>query len=328
MLSDLLKTIDELTTNQPNRVKLTVTTKLKNIEDEEAKNFLKSLYASSNPTKKILGSVFNSIITQKRFAFLLTKNILSELVESDPNLKRNTINTQAWNEVVAALLDPQNAILERIKEPTAGRGGLPGVYLVVNFDLKSLISRLATKNLEALHKQQALDLYDEYEQKSSEKSQLKVLRVGENRIEEARGGKKDKEHVFVNKTPAPLKEETGIQTTLPEDCPYDGDQLFTLSSACTSFLNGIKKQFGADAIKQFQGRQNRVKTIKNILAHIEASKIDLIDPELISQFVQTGVSEIIFKNKENSANATLLEEINDAVQSQVASRWFKSGDIV
>ena len=71
------------------------TTKKSQMPAGEPWDLIKALYASKDPGQRILASLLNAIFTSKMIVFLFSKRIMTNILEADKNLNRNTLDSSA-----------------------------------------------------------------------------------------------------------------------------------------------------------------------------------------------------------------------------------------
>lgn len=86
------------TITRPEQVKLSATvTALEDLE-EPLKSSLEEGYSGKKLNAKIFAALINAAVTQSKVTFLFSRNILQDILASDSNLKRNTVDGNEFKE--------------------------------------------------------------------------------------------------------------------------------------------------------------------------------------------------------------------------------------
>jgi hypothetical protein len=119
-------------------VKLTRTKPIDEYEDEEIIKILRKFYFSNDPTARHVGTLLNAAFCTKSRTFSTSKNIHNDLLKQDKNIVANTINTKYWKKFMWVLVS--NGIIECLRPATRN---MPGIYKIVQDDVRAIMSRQA-----------------------------------------------------------------------------------------------------------------------------------------------------------------------------------------
>jgi len=87
--------------NCEKNVCLTYLTKnLSEFQNDELQELLQELYSSKDKNKRFLATIINSIFTGKRAYFGLSRQLFTQLLSNDPNIKANTISGSDFKQLL------------------------------------------------------------------------------------------------------------------------------------------------------------------------------------------------------------------------------------
>jgi len=153
-LVGLLKNLENMGT-----IKLSQTEIVKNTKNKDVRDFLSALYGNVDPLINKMASVMNSILFQKKVAFILSKRIATELIRADKNVSSKTISSSMYRLMIYKLTESLKFI-ERIREPTTNKAG---VFILKQPEFLQLLYLEKGKEYYEAQKIVTLDLYDNYE---------------------------------------------------------------------------------------------------------------------------------------------------------------------
>jgi hypothetical protein len=129
--------------------KLSRTLPLNELPDE-MKSFLEGLYDAPELSARLFATLLNAIYSDPReevlYTFLMSKNLMSKLVESDHkagNLQRGTINSEEYTSFAALLITREIIELVNPSEQKSSQhpNGLAGTWRLVDRDARRLLER-------------------------------------------------------------------------------------------------------------------------------------------------------------------------------------------
>jgi hypothetical protein len=175
--------IEKLATTEPTESfsKLTETTMIDSLVDEDIKKLLKPLYDSTVITRNITACVLNSVFTEHKATFLFSRKILADLLKQDQNLKRNTVNSQSFRNLYDWWEDTK--LLAVIKDGEHDRKA--SVVELTHHELIAAFITMTGKAFMELQRSRCIAVYDKGahpmpspKKKSQEKSPVSVSDSG------------------------------------------------------------------------------------------------------------------------------------------------------
>lgn len=119
-------------------VNLKFTTKVENIQLPE-QHYLDELYSEElDNINKAVWLVINSIITQKRVFFTITRKALIEMAKNDKNDHNISINTRNYNQIIATLTNEDDGT-PWIRVIKKGDSRTPHIYELMDEDALELV---------------------------------------------------------------------------------------------------------------------------------------------------------------------------------------------
>ena len=147
------------TNMRPEKVRLMSTQRLKDIDDAEVAEFLDALYKSGNVLKRMLATIFNSVFSESKATFMFSRSIYADLLASDKNVKRNTVNSEEYRALWGFMVG--NGYFSALKLSQKGVRAAAVLELTNEALLKEFDSRVA-KSFRELQKTKCLAAFDTY----------------------------------------------------------------------------------------------------------------------------------------------------------------------
>lgn len=122
-------------------LKATKTTPRSKMPKGEPWDTIKQLYKKEAVEVRLLVAQLNALFTERKFLFISSKRILAELLESDPNLKRKTINANDYQKFFRWTTAGYFAIRQAPSKFSRGKL-VAGAYELVNPKLRGLLEEM------------------------------------------------------------------------------------------------------------------------------------------------------------------------------------------
>lgn len=117
----------------------------------------KTIKKADKTNIKLLGTLVNSILCQKKFVFMFSQGNFNKLLPKDKATRRNTISGEEFKIFGQYLII--NRIIAVIRPAIRG-SNKAGVYQVIDKDLRSLLELLTSNSIEADQMAQAIEMYE------------------------------------------------------------------------------------------------------------------------------------------------------------------------
>ena len=117
---------------RPEQIKLTQISKTKDLAKDVAEA-VKALYKHHDINMRLFGTILNSMATQQRVVFLLSKRLVGDLLKKDKNVRRSTIDSRTYKELVTVLM--RGGVLTRVHTGE----GMEASAFMLNGDFCSLV---------------------------------------------------------------------------------------------------------------------------------------------------------------------------------------------
>lgn len=91
------------TLSNPNTIKLYRTKNVSDFENNNIKEFLQAFYSAKDPVVLKMSSLFNSILTHQNRSFMLSKRIMDNILESDPNIEIKSLRSEVYKDMLFRL---------------------------------------------------------------------------------------------------------------------------------------------------------------------------------------------------------------------------------
>lgn len=140
-MSELAKKL--MKKNADSRLKIESYTEILNMPIGEPWDAVKALYNSKRLIDRLLGTLLNGVATEKKQTFILSKKIFGDMVDSDPNIDRSTVNGDEFNTFMST--QQQNGTLACENPPTKfspsnGKKNFAGTYKIIDKDFLKTIN--------------------------------------------------------------------------------------------------------------------------------------------------------------------------------------------
>lgn len=135
--------------------------KVEDIKSKELKEFISELYESEDSSEKILGSVICHIYFSGKTAFLLSRKLLTDMIENDPNIQEKF----KTSEIDGCLAKMKGFILEEYHEPLRSEKGgswRAGLYILGDEELREIIGADEIAEKTIIHAYEKKHLLGEY----------------------------------------------------------------------------------------------------------------------------------------------------------------------
>lgn len=153
--------IEAVSTDDRNSERATVqsTTKLEDIQNEDLRELLEAWYKSRSLKQIALACLVNAAFTEFKCTFLLSYDVLGQLIKTDKNIKRKTLSGSDYKKVWAYIFG--NNHFEIVKQET---GNLHRAT-VVQMAMKELVAefdKMVGFEFRKLQKEKCVELFDSY----------------------------------------------------------------------------------------------------------------------------------------------------------------------
>jgi hypothetical protein len=165
---DVYAKLIEETIVQDHHVKLCMTSPVDDF-DFQIYGIVASCYKSVDPVVNRIGSIYNAIFTQRTSVFLLTRNLMDELVSGDVNQDLKSCSTDHYNSLKARL--HHSGIIETLRP---SKHGVAGLYELKHPMYLGPLEAKVGKEILLLQKEKKLIWYDETNRAKSDKPE-KIL---------------------------------------------------------------------------------------------------------------------------------------------------------
>jgi hypothetical protein len=147
--------------SKPSVAKLTEVSLLSDFP-EDVQNMLAPFYTSTDTAHKRMASLFNSIFTQQNNVFLMTNEVLNDLVRNDPNHDLKSCDTDACDDLKRRTISEGNifTVLRKPVKRAPGVKGRGGMYEVTNPLFHNLLISLMGRDVARAKKEKFLEWYD------------------------------------------------------------------------------------------------------------------------------------------------------------------------
>ena len=169
---------------------LSDTVPVNEITNKSIRDMLEHMYQSKAPAFNRMGSILNSVLTQKQCTFLLSARIASKLFTEDVNSKYNSVNSQTYRAIIAKMITA-TSMFEKLRSPNGPRAA---VFKLAHKDLMEYMYMTKGKEYYDTQEKVVLDIYDSGEDsveeivekpKVSFAEYMKKEEIGEQLIESA-----------------------------------------------------------------------------------------------------------------------------------------------
>ncbi|MBX9771926.1 MAG: hypothetical protein K2X29_11170, partial [Candidatus Obscuribacterales bacterium] len=116
---------------------------------------------------KLLTSLLNACISQRRYVFMCSRRKFNELLAADKNIKRNSVNGDEFKKFSAFMLISK--FIQVVRKPNSDNGNQQaGVYQLVDETFRELVSQVVMegnaqaviKDIEDAQMKQCVDIYE------------------------------------------------------------------------------------------------------------------------------------------------------------------------
>ena len=167
--AELLK---KLTT--PTTIKLSHTTELPLVKDENLRIFLDKLYNSSNITFKLTATLINGITTHQMRTFMFSKRIMDGLICSDPNTEAVSCQSSNYRDFMHKCLGDN--IITTLRSHGGGRAG---IYKLQDPATLDVLYKLHSEDYFKAQEDAALDFYDNYKINNNNLDSLSIPEINQ-----------------------------------------------------------------------------------------------------------------------------------------------------